>query len=999
MNIEKLLYPVSKGYKRALTLLMMSLAMTSAVAYDFEVVNNEGVTIYYSYYGKSSVSVDRYSDQGVGVISYSGNVAIPATVLYEGKTYTVEHITSQAFSGCYNLENVTIPSTVRNIDYNAFENCTGLRSITIPSSVENIGNCAFYRLKNCIVTFERPKPPYGPTAFNGCSGCKFRVPAASVDQYVSYLGLRRSDIIPIMTSDPHITVAGVQVTEENLLDVLGDGGSVKYDGVGRLTLTNVYIEGDLSTSNGTDILDIEVNGNCYVTGHVGLGNPAAFVGSGTLDVADLFSFTYGECTVNGPTIDCKKYFRGYRLKSPLNVKKGTVKAAKGITEIKDLLLGTGIAIQSPAGGTFDKSQFCIVDANGNLASDVVIGGLTNDLKIYVGDELVTATNMNDVLHDGGSVKYDGVGKLTLNNATISGTDYALRTRVSKPLEIEVIGNCTLKSTTAGSSTGPNTMALATNTTFTGTGQLAANKGINVYSAAFTVDGPYVRCNDDLQGCQGGETLTVKSGKLYARIIQGFKSLTMGEGIVITIPEGGYYDTGTQRALKADGTLATGVQVSPGTAYVEATGISLNETSLTLTAIGATATLQPAFTPADATNRTVTWTTSNEYVATVSSKGKVTAKSQGTATITVRTASGLEATCEVTVNTTVVAQSLTLNKQELELRILDDGYYCESQKLVPVFSPADVTDKSVEWTVADPSVVSVDNSGRVEAKSIGETTVTCRAKDGSGLEATCAVTVTGAYTEGYGSFTVTIREEDYLQLTCHVTDRVNSLCEVSVSTFVIDPETSEPSFDRAIMQDTEGEITIPGEVTDWEDNTYQVTHIGDYAFDDCQGVTSFSLPEGLLTIGSEAFDGCVHLETVYLPSTLVSIDAYGFAGCASLANVYLPATTPPEVGQGGFGGSWWDPSQNPTRVLHVPAASLKLYREQAWTAWFDQIVPIDPVEGDLDGDGELTFYDAELITDYLLGKAPVDFDADAADFNHDGVVNIVDVTAVIQAIVE
>ena len=114
---------------------------------------------------------------------------------------------------------------------------------------------------------------------------------------------------------------------------------------------------------------------------------------------------------------------------------------------------------------------------------------------------------------------------------------------------------------------------------------------------------------------------------------------------------------------------------------------------------------------------------------------------------------------------------------------------------------------------------------------------------------------------------------------------------------------------------------------------------------------------------------------------------------------MMAATPPEVGQGGFGGGWWDPSMNPTRVLYVPAASLKLYKEQEWTKWFDKILPIGRVAGDTDGDGEVTSTDAEAITDYLLGKAPADFDADSADFDGDGQVTITDITAIIQSIIE
>ncbi len=964
--------PVSGGYKRVLTLLVMLLAMTSAaVAHDFAVKNSDGVTIYYKYGDKSTVYVTRHTS---GNPSYSGDVVIPGTVVYDGKTYTVTGIGARAFEQC------------------------SVTSVTIPSSVKSIEEWAF-AVKDATIICEKPEPPTAsPYAFSYsvAHGCKLRVLAASVERYSLSWHWPVKRMIPIMTKDPHLVVKGVRVTEDNLLDVLGDGGSVKYDGVGKLTLNNATVTGAIVQDSASDI-DIEVNGECTVTGNVLLYADYNIIGSGTLNIGKKLGCPFLHCTVNGPTINCQQV-EGEGLYGVLTVKKGTVRATDGVRELKNLTLGDGIAIQTPVGGTYDQTKKCVVDANGNEAADVVIGGLTNDLKIYVGDELVTATNMYDVLDDGGSVKYDGVGKLTLNNATVNGTDYALRTRVSKPLEIEVIGSCSLNSTTAGSSTGANTMALATNTTFTGTGQLVANKGINVLGAAFTVNGPYVRCNGgDLQGCQGGEKLAVKSGKLYARIIQGFKEFTLGEGIAITTPEGAYYDTSKQRIVGADGTPPStlGVQIGPGATYIEATSLDLSETSLTLTAIGATATLQTVFTPANATNKTVKWTTSNEYVATVNNNGKVTAKGQGTATITAKAANGQEATCKVTVNTTVVAQSLSLNKQELTLRIFDEGYgYAENEKLVPVFEPANVTDGSVDWDIEDESVATINAYGRVQAVGFGTTTVTCTAKDGSGLKATCTVKVVSDL-DASDNFDIDISqdEEVSIYMACHITDRTNNCCEVVPNTY--DPDNS--INDPAINSDTEGAIVIPGEA-----RGYRVTRIDDNAFTDCDYITSITLSEGLQTIGYEAFHGCSGVETLFLPSTLISIDDYAFAGCPMVKDVYLPATTPPEVGETAFNfGRMLDYNNNDitaTHVLHVPAASLKFYREQDWVwDYFAEIVPIDPVEDDLDGDGEVSIADAETITDYLLGKGNID--TEAADIDGDGEVTIADVTALIQKILE
>ncbi|MDR1984627.1 MAG: Ig-like domain-containing protein [Prevotellaceae bacterium] len=83
--------------------------------------------------------------------------------------------------------------------------------------------------------------------------------------------------------------------------------------------------------------------------------------------------------------------------------------------------------------------------------------------------------------------------------------------------------------------------------------------------------------------------------------------------------------------------------------VNVTGVELNKTTLTL-ATGAKETLVATVNPADATNKKLTWSSSNEYIASVNAQGEVTAVADGTATITVTTQDGGNtATCEVTVN--------------------------------------------------------------------------------------------------------------------------------------------------------------------------------------------------------------------------------------------------------------------------------------------------------------------------------------------------------------
>ena len=111
---------------------------------------------------------------------------------------------------------------------------------------------------------------------------------------------------------------------------------------------------------------------------------------------------------------------------------------------------------------------------------------------------------------------------------------------------------------------------------------------------------------------------------------------------------------------------TTVTIASATPTIPATGISLNQTTLSFNAAGQTATLTATVTPANATNKSVTWTSSNTAVATVSENGVVTAVGDGTANITATTADGtnLSATCAVTVAIPVPATGISLNQTTL-----------------------------------------------------------------------------------------------------------------------------------------------------------------------------------------------------------------------------------------------------------------------------------------------------------------------------------------------
>ena len=171
-----------------------------------------------------------------------------------------------------------------------------------------------------------------------------------------------------------------------------------------------------------------------------------------------------------------------------------------------------------------------------------------------------------------------------------------------------------------------------------------------------------------------------------------------------------------------------------TVTMPVSGVTLNKTALTLN-IGANETLTATVAPANATNKKVTWKSSNAAVATVDANGKVTAVKAGEATITVTTEDGGKtATCKVTVKPNLVSE-ITLAALAI--------YVGESKAITATVKPDDATNKALTWKSSDATVATVDATGKVTGKKIGTATITATAQDGSGVSGSCTVTVLSA----------------------------------------------------------------------------------------------------------------------------------------------------------------------------------------------------------------------------------------------------------------
>lgn len=169
-----------------------------------------------------------------------------------------------------------------------------------------------------------------------------------------------------------------------------------------------------------------------------------------------------------------------------------------------------------------------------------------------------------------------------------------------------------------------------------------------------------------------------------------------------------------------------------TVYDQVTDMKLNYSSRTLVK-GKKFTLKATFTPGNATNKKVTWSSSNAKIASVTSKGVVSGLRGGVAVITaVSEDGGHVATCIVTVKQAVT--SITLNKSSytlgigktIALKATVKSTYSSTQKL--------------KWTSSNVKIATVNSKGVVTGKKIGTVTIKCSATDSSGEYATCKIRV-------------------------------------------------------------------------------------------------------------------------------------------------------------------------------------------------------------------------------------------------------------------
>lgn len=140
-----------------------------------------------------------------------------------------------------------------------------------------------------------------------------------------------------------------------------------------------------------------------------------------------------------------------------------------------------------------------------------------------------------------------------------------------------------------------------------------------------------------------------------------------------------------------------------------------------------------------------------------------------------------------------------------------------------------------------------------------------------------------------------------------------------------------SGDEATIIDCEELINAPGwqpfmnplvipQSISYDGKTYNVTSIGNNAFENCEGLLDVIISDGITYIGNYAFKGCYHLTSITIPNSVTFIGMGAFYDCGNLTDVYCYAENLPRTRADAFEDYLIEDA-----TLHVPAGTAELYR--------------------------------------------------------------------------
>lgn len=757
-----------------------------------------------------------------GVDLYLNNEKLVNLIIPDG----VEKISNYKFCGCTSIQTLTIPEHITSIETSAFKDCPNLEKVLLPSSSIEFGSEVFYSCEKLLSA--------GPLESN-CNmeyGWTTNIPSNAF-----------SDVSNLQT-----------IIIPSTIESIGESAFRKGN-YGELPIENIYINATVPpaiSSNTFSKYDatLFVPIDCKDV----YSNAAYWKNFNIIELVDIesieinkeqYDIIVGESTKIEVTIlPVKATYKDlyWSIEDPqiaqidngvvLGLKTGTTRVTAKTTDGTDLTATCVINVTNPVQSISlsknlveleaEESETITASCTPSNADDVTISWHSKDATIAtvaegrinairVGETEVVAKSVNGV---------EAICKVIVNptiatSVKLNKNSLSLTTGNSDKLEATVLPAKTTNKVVKWESTASNIVSVD------GSGNVKALSNGTAKISAITTDGSNLSDEcvvtvttlaTSISLNQNNANLIVGQSLSLNAIIQ--PSTTSNQNIVwksnnnscASVTSDGTVSANATGTATITATTSDGTNLSASCVIVVTNpviSVTLDKTSAEMM-VGQQIVITASCIPSNADNTSITWSTSDNTVATVEN-GVVTAKKLGNATITASSANGIEAKCSINVVPTPIS-SLTLNESTISI------VKGQTFTLSCTIFPDDATNKELIWSSDDEGVAKVNDNGVVTGVSTGNTIIYVKAKSNSKISANCKVFVTTPVTSiklDQEQIELYVEDEIQLRATCSPTDADNTNIRWSSS----DSDIADVSNEGYVKTKNEGSVRITVTTTD------------------------------------------------------------------------------------------------------------------------------------------------------------------------------------------
>ncbi len=674
------------------------------------------------------------------------------------------------FSGCSGLKNITFEGKRYIIPEYLFANCTGLETVWLPDSVLAINNYAFYGCSSLRqIMLPSRLNEIGDYAFANCSNLQ-KIKLENCEQIGKSAFVSCTSLSEAVFGDKLINIGSQAFYNCDLTTVILPNSVFNID-------SSAFAENQNLTS-------ITIPGNVKRLSNVINNYPATIIGDKETEAETFakkngYQFEEGNKATDVSIDDSEDLLLGLGERKYLTV---FVQPSNCVSGVKWSLENDNVATLSSVDGMSYK--ICITGkTEGETTLTVLCGDYTHSWNVKA-ERRPTQVNFQaenyylDSLEQTVSLTYYAIpAGISLQEPIFTSSD---------PFIAEVDENGVVTPKAGG------VVRIQLKDGVTGVFDYCfvhVRVPEVLQSLAFDKKELYVTKDPILLSVTTSPKRYSRSNFTYAVEPEGVLSLSQtAEGLLVSAIDEG---TATVTVTDKKGTWSDQCIIHADPDKKEVTRIALNKTYVNTSHIGESFTLEASVEPANAISSEVIWTSSDPTVAFVDKSGIVTPLRGGDVMIYASSkSSGLSAGCRVVVNCPV--RKITLSKDELTLA---EG---QEYRLDAVIYPYVCSDATLEWSVSDPDIATVDQFGIVTGTEEGITSVECRSRDGSDVSAVCLVTVTS----GQNTVSENTTESYQLALDEYGKDQqaYQNRCD--------DVQSGKPVTLLSVDEDTEEIITLP-----------------------------------------------------------------------------------------------------------------------------------------------------------------------------------------------